>query len=61
VDRLCETGIITILAYRGHDGGMEESKAVECWLQDQADCTIERIDSQPAKTASPVLFVLTKR
>ncbi|MEO2033437.1 MAG: FAD-dependent oxidoreductase [Planctomycetaceae bacterium] len=61
VDLLCAGGIITILAYRGHDGGMEESKAVEGWLQNQLDCTVERIDSRPARAASPVLFVLMRR
>ena len=59
-DRLVSGGMITILAYRGHDGGSEEAAAVEKWLQEQGDCTIERIDSQPMKISSPVLFILTK-
>jgi hypothetical protein len=60
IERMVSGGMITILAYRGHDGGPEEAQAVECWLQDQQDCTVERIDSQPAKATSPVLFVLMK-
>ncbi len=59
-DRLDWGGMITILAYRGHKGGPEEATAVESWLQEQGDCTVERIDSHPVKTSSPVLFILTK-
>lgn len=60
VKKLVNGGMITILAYRGHDGGPEEAQAVEYWLHNQQDCTVERIDSQPAKATSPVLFVLIK-
>jgi glycine oxidase len=60
IDRLVAGGMITILAYRGHEGGPEEAEAVESWLQDRDDCTVERLDSRPAKPTSPVLFVMTK-
>ena len=60
IKKLVNGGMITILAYRGHDGGPEEAYAVECWLQNQRGCTVEKIDSQPAKATSPVLFVLIK-
>lgn len=58
--RLVIGGMVTILAYRGHDGGPEEADAVESWLQGQKNCTVERIDSQPMKSTSPVLFVVNK-
>lgn len=58
--QLAPGGIITVLAYRGHDGGPKEAEAVRNWLQAQNDCTLERIDSQPPRPTSPVLFVLTK-
>jgi len=60
LQRLVIGGMVTILAYRGHDGGPEEAEAVESWLQGQKNCTVERIDSQPMKSTSPVLFVVTK-
>ncbi len=60
-EQLVSDGMVTILAYRGHKGGPEEAEAVESWLQDQQDCTVERIDSQPAKPTSPVLFVMKKQ
>lgn len=60
LQRLVIGGMVTILAYRGHDGGPEEAEAVESWIQGQKSCTVERIDSQPMKSTSPVLFVVTK-
>jgi len=57
---LVDDGLITVLAYRGHEGGPEESNAVEAWLQKQTDGSVERIDSQPKRESSPVLFVYRK-
>ncbi|MCH2200516.1 MAG: FAD-dependent oxidoreductase [Fuerstiella sp.] len=54
-------GIITVLAYRGHEGGLEEAETLERWLQKQSNCLVERIDSHQSKSTSPILFILVKR
>ncbi|MCH2209750.1 MAG: FAD-dependent oxidoreductase [Fuerstiella sp.] len=54
-------GMITVLAYRGHEGGPEETGAVESWLQEQTECLVERIDSHQSRSTSPILFILVKR
>ncbi|MEO2018837.1 MAG: FAD-dependent oxidoreductase [Fuerstiella sp.] len=54
-------GILTILAYRGHDGGQDEYDAVHRLLQDYAEqYDLQRIDSIPARQTAPVLFILRK-
>jgi len=58
--RLRAGGIVTVLVYRGHEGGIEEAKAVESWLQSLDGCTVERFNSYPPRPTSPVLFVLIK-
>lgn len=61
VDALQHGGIMTVLCYRGHEGGKEEFQAVERLLTGYADrYDLERIDSDPPKATSPVLFVLRK-
>lgn len=53
-------GVMTILSYRGHEGGPEEFEAVQQLLsQDASDYDLERINSIPAKANSPVLYVIT--
>jgi hypothetical protein len=60
----CQRGAaLSILAYRGHPGGMEESEAVEAWIQRrQKDfARVERaegLSSDPGK-ASPVLWLIS--
>ena len=52
-------GILTVLSYRGHEGGMEEFRAVERLFSGLADrYHLRRIDSTPAKPTSPVLFIV---
>lgn len=54
-------GILTILAYRGHEGGQAEYEAVHSLLQAYGErYDLQRIDSQPAGQTSPVLFILRK-
>lgn len=60
-EQLLEGGRMTLLCYRGHEGGPEEYEAVEEWLNTVAGAEVERIDSPVAKSTSPVLFVVTKR
>ena len=59
-DRLRDNGRISVMVYRGHDGGVEEGAAVEYWLSNQCAGTVEKIESQPPRLSSPVLFVVTK-
>lgn len=55
-------GVMTVLAYRGHAGGQEEFDAVErLLLTDSEAYDLERIDSVPEKSTSPVLFIVRKR
>lgn len=61
LEALRDEGIMTVLAYRGHDGAMEEFAAVEQWLEDKSGrYDLKRINSRPAKATSPVLFILRK-
>ncbi len=56
-------GILTVLAYRGHEGGQEEYAAVEQLLTsfaDRYDYNLQRIERTPPKQTAPVLFVLRK-
>ena len=61
LDLLTNDGIITVLAYRGHPGGAEEGAAVESWLREQKDCTLEVISSRPPRSTSPVLYILRRQ
>ncbi len=61
VTALKQDGILTVLSYRGHEGGPEEFAAVERLLSGYLDrYDLSRIDSRPARDTSPVLFVLRK-
>lgn len=59
-DRLRVGGRMTLLCYRGHEGGPEEYQAVGDWLDQQETMTVERVESGVANTSAPVLFVATK-
>lgn len=62
LDKLADDGVITVLCYRGHDGGPEEYEAVEHLLSAKiAGYHLTRHDSDPPKPTSPVLFVIRKR
>lgn len=49
-------GMLSILAYRGHPGGQDETTAVECWLAERQGqgCRIETVESP-----GPILYLLT--
>ena len=51
-------GLLSVLAYRGHEGGLIEAGLVEDWLlaRQAGGCELERIESP-----GPVLFLLTRR
>ena len=54
-------GVITVLAYVGHDGGAEEASAVENVLAQLASCEWLRRDPFNPETLSPRLFAVRKR
>ena len=55
-------GAITIIAYRGHAGGLEEATIVEQYLTELPTDQFEtsRIDGDSNNPTSPVLFVVRK-
>lgn len=60
-DQLTEGGRMTLLCYRGHEGGPEEYAAIGVWLEQQTNVDVERIESKVTKPTSPVLYVITKK
>ncbi|MEP3481055.1 MAG: FAD-dependent oxidoreductase [Fuerstiella sp.] len=54
-------GRMTLLCYRGHEGGPEEFAAIGVWLKQRADIIVERIESKVTKPTSPVLYVVTRK
>ena len=59
-EMLLPGGAITIIAYRGHAGGLEEATTVEQWLAElpAERFATSRIEGDPAQATSPVLFVV---
>lgn len=60
LERLRDEGRMTILCYRGHEGGPEEYQAVEEWLTEHEEACFQRYESAVAKPIAPVLFVVDK-
>lgn len=58
---LRERGVISVLAYIGHDGGVEESLAVEAVLDRQPRREWLRRDSLNPDTLSPRFFLIRKQ
>lgn len=52
---LASGGVITVLAYRGHPGGQEETRAVEYKLRELATAALE---FSSIESPGPVLFIL---
>lgn len=59
---LSDSGIITALAYPGHEGGEMETDQVKNWCRslDPAHFKVDLFESQPYKTSAPQLFTITK-
>jgi 23S rRNA U2552 (ribose-2'-O)-methylase RlmE/FtsJ len=59
-EMLMPTGALTIIAYRGHAGGLEEAAIVEQWIAELPTDRFEtsRIEGDPTQATSPVLFVV---
>ncbi|MCA9082850.1 MAG: FAD-dependent oxidoreductase [Planctomycetaceae bacterium] len=57
VERMRTGGVMTVIAYRGHEGGQEESEAVRTVLGSMSSGAVEEIESEGRKPTAPVLFV----
>jgi len=59
---LSANGIITILAYPGHDGGAMETDHVKQWCLgiESEHFQVSRYENQPDNPAAPKLFVVNK-
>jgi len=54
-------GGLSVLAYRGHAGGLEEAEAVEKWLKTETGMTYTKHEPEGAfETLPPVLFIAAK-
>ena len=62
-EMLLPGGAVTIIAYRGHAGGLEEATAVEQLIAELPVDSYEtsRIDGDSGNRASPVLFVVRRK
>ncbi|HSG69717.1 MAG TPA: class I SAM-dependent methyltransferase [Planctomycetaceae bacterium] len=63
VELLRPGGIITVLCYTGHPGGLEEADAIEQALRELSGSriTLESITSEETQGPSPKLFVIRKK
>lgn len=59
-DIIVPGGVVTIIAYRGHAGGLEEATIVEQWIAELPIDRFEtsRIEGDSTQATSPVLFVV---
>lgn len=59
-DLLLPGGVVTIIAYRGHAGGLDETTIVEQWIDELPTDRFEtsRIEGDSTQATSPVLFVV---
>lgn len=62
IQLLSPTGILTILAYPGHQGGNIETDRVNYWCSqlDQQQFTVDVFAATEYNSSSPVLFVIAK-
>ena len=58
-DLLAENGIITVLAYTGHQGGTDEANSIESWLTQLHYQTNIHLSNIP-KPDAPKLFIIRK-
>lgn len=57
-----EGGVVTVLAYTGHDGGASEAQAVADSLDrlDRNQFEVRTVESQPGRTSGPRMFLITR-
>ena len=62
-DFLRPGGVLTIVAYTGHDGGTAEAGAVAELLAELpgSEFEVTTVESQPGRTSGPQLFVVKRR
>jgi predicted methyltransferase len=55
-------GVITIVAYRGHSGGQDETRAVRDWCTqlDKLSYTVELFNSLAESETAPILMVIKR-
>jgi 16S rRNA C1402 N4-methylase RsmH len=55
-------GVVTVIAYRGHDGGQDEAEAVAEVAEEQRGLgyEVEVIESDPSNQHSPVMTVIRR-
>lgn len=63
LESLCPGGLISVVLYRGHPGGMEEAQAVTEWLRELSphDYSILRHDSTHQTNNPPFALCITKK
>lgn len=62
-DSLSQGGVITLLCYRGHPGGADETDRVVKWCtkkQESKQLSIDRFDSTSPSEISPILLCVKK-
>ncbi|MFA5985165.1 MAG: class I SAM-dependent methyltransferase [Methylococcaceae bacterium] len=59
---LTQNGLLTVIAYPGHEGGNSETKAIECWCKtlDLSRLKLQIMDSDTDNPNAPRLFVIHK-
>lgn len=57
---LSQDGIISIICYRGHDGGLLESQAVLALLKAQEQLCYDTLDSALATETTPFLLIIKR-
>jgi ubiquinone/menaquinone biosynthesis C-methylase UbiE len=59
---LKEGGVLLVVAYRGHSGGMDEATLVKNWMHAKQTTghTIKTYEPQATERIPPILWVLTK-
>lgn len=62
VNLLRPQGVVTVIAYRGHDGGRDEAVTVAAVAQEQSGLgyDVEVIESDPSNEHSPVMTVIRR-
>jgi hypothetical protein len=60
---LSPQGIITIVAYPGHEGGGHETEQVRHWCEklDRGRFNVDLLDAKPNDLAAPKLFAVTRK
>jgi Putative rRNA methylase len=59
---LVDGGLITVLAYPGHEGGLTETEQVKAWCiaLDQGQFQVKLYENHPDKPSAPKLFAVSK-